>query len=102
MGKIGFHLAACWKASDVGLLCSHWAINSPYLIYTKLMQISIGMLYRPHRNTQLLEESALNDHFIYTRITSLVRLSQVGKLHMSRFRKVLLNYNAKCHSSGLN
>jgi len=54
-----------------------------YLKYTKLMQISRGMLDRALEKIQL-EESALHGHFKDTRMELLIGMPQLVKIGMSR------------------
>jgi len=53
--------------------------------YPSLLDIYEDFAYfdRPHRKNQLLEESALKGYFWYIHNTLLVRLPQVGKIHLS-------------------
>jgi len=66
MSKIGFHKLL---AGTLQYTLPKSGKLPPYLIHTKLMQISRRLLDRPHTKSQLLEESALNGRFTYNRIT---------------------------------
>jgi len=59
-------------------------IFAPYLIYTKFMQFSRGLLDRRHRKNQLLDESASKGHLSVSRPMWLVRYTYLGTLHPIR------------------